>query len=224
MTRLVLCIAKGDAPYKIRSALDTTLVPMSDHGGSPHGGDFFDTNTWFVPKPFAETSPLFLQIIPYMTLWNSDHSKVLAYKRGAESEEKRLLAKWSVGIGGHVDLPDVNMSIDDEEHIDFMATLVQAAAREVWQEVGINTDANTHFEALIYDPTTPVGEVHLGLWAQIALAGCDDLRAFKFEANVIESVKWVTPKEAIEMGLDQFEEFSRPVLIECANQVTEAES
>ena len=61
-------------------------------------------NLSFLPRSRAEDDPSFKQIIPYALI--SGQGKVLRYKRGKASGEKRLVAKASIGIGGHMNDQD----------------------------------------------------------------------------------------------------------------------
>src|ERR1700739_4191728 len=57
-------------------------------------------NNFFAARSSAETDPNLKQIIPYAILVSD--GKVLRYKRGKKSGEQRLVAKGSIGIGGHM--------------------------------------------------------------------------------------------------------------------------
>src|SRR5262249_61856216 len=61
-------------------------------------------NNFFTPRSSAETDPSLKQIIPYSILRSA--GKILRYKRGKKSGEQRLVAKGSIGIGGHMDDKD----------------------------------------------------------------------------------------------------------------------
>ena len=59
----------------------------------------------FQPRGPMETDPSFKQLIPYVLLqWTNEQGEVMlfTYTRGGGSGEKRLHAKRSVGIGGHI--------------------------------------------------------------------------------------------------------------------------
>ena len=62
-------------------------------------------NNSFRLRAEAETDPGFKQIIPYVVI--TDGARVLHYVRGKKAGEQRLVAKGSIGIGGH---------INDEDH------------------------------------------------------------------------------------------------------------
>src|SRR5437763_16940392 len=56
-------------------------------------------NNFFLRRPLAEEDPSHKQIIPYVLLVHGD--KVFYYVRGKRAGEQRLVAKGSIGIGGH---------------------------------------------------------------------------------------------------------------------------
>ena len=56
-------------------------------------------NNFFTPRAPAETNPDLKQIIPYVVLVHG--GRVLHYVRGKKAGEQRLVAKGSIGIGGH---------------------------------------------------------------------------------------------------------------------------
>src|SRR5437899_10615123 len=57
-------------------------------------------NNFFFPRAQAENDPAYKQIIPYVLLAFQD--RVLHYVRGKKAGEQRLVAKGSIGIGGHM--------------------------------------------------------------------------------------------------------------------------
>src|SRR5690349_19859705 len=61
-------------------------------------------NNHFMPRGLAETDPNFKQIIPYVII--TDGKSVLHYVRGKKAGEQRLVAKGSIGIGGHINQDD----------------------------------------------------------------------------------------------------------------------
>src|SRR5436190_18265702 len=64
-------------------------------------------NNFFTPRAPAETNPALKQIIPYVLLVHA--GRVFHYVRGKKSGEQRLVAKGSIGIGGHMN--------DGDEHL-----------------------------------------------------------------------------------------------------------
>src|SRR5215472_11938349 len=57
-------------------------------------------NNFFIPRSQAESDPTFKQIIPYALVVFK--KSVLHYVRGKKAGEQRLVAKGSIGIGGHM--------------------------------------------------------------------------------------------------------------------------
>src|ERR1700731_3461276 len=57
-------------------------------------------NNFFLSRAQAEKDPSHKQIIPYVLLTHG--GKVLHYVRGKKAGEPRLVAKGSIGIGGHM--------------------------------------------------------------------------------------------------------------------------
>jgi predicted NUDIX family phosphoesterase len=112
-------------------------------------------NNSFLPRAQAERDPTHKQIIPYTLLAFED--KVLYYVRGKEAGEQRLVAKGSIGIGGHLNDFDKGLFNLDEEHYN------RVVEREVHEEIHLLAKFQNHVAALINDDTTEVGRVHLGV-------------------------------------------------------------
>ena len=112
-------------------------------------------NNFFLPRGQAENDPTHKQIIPYVLLACGD--KVLHYVRGKKAGEQRLVAKGSIGIGGHMNDTDESLFAWDE------AAYRAGVEREVNEEVKIDTKFEDKVVALLNDDTTEVGRVHLGI-------------------------------------------------------------
>src|SRR5664279_4674439 len=112
-------------------------------------------NNSFQPRARAETDPAFKQIIPYVVI--TDGKSVLHYVRGKKGGEQRLVAKGSVGIGGH---------INDEDHTLFAfgrQAFQEAVKREVCEELAVQGEFDVKPVGLINDDSTEVGRVHFGV-------------------------------------------------------------
>src|SRR6187397_2370807 len=70
-------------------------------------------NNFFTPRPPAESDPSLKQIIPYVLLVHG--GRVFHYVRGKKSGEQRLVAKGSIGIGGHMNDGDESLFAWDEK-------------------------------------------------------------------------------------------------------------
>ncbi len=112
-------------------------------------------NNFFLPRAQAEKDPNHKQIIPYALLTHGD--KVLHYVRGKRAGEQRLVAKGSIGIGGHMNESDESLFALDE------AAYRAGVEREVAEEIAIKTKFEDRIVALLNDDSTEVGQVHLGV-------------------------------------------------------------
>jgi predicted NUDIX family phosphoesterase len=112
-------------------------------------------NNSFMPRARAEIDPNFKQVIPYVVV--TDGKSILHYVRGKKAGEQRLVAKGSIGIGGH---------INDEDHSLFAVGLQafqEAVEREVCEELAIQGPFDAKPVGLINDDSTEVGRVHFGI-------------------------------------------------------------
>jgi predicted NUDIX family phosphoesterase len=112
-------------------------------------------NNFFFPRAQAENDPAYKQIIPYVLLAFQD--RVLHYVRGKKAGEQRLVAKGSIGIGGHMNESDESLFAWDEQ------AYRAGVEREVNEEIKIDTQFEDRIVALLNDDTTEVGRVHLGI-------------------------------------------------------------
>ena len=112
-------------------------------------------NTRYIPRSVAEDDPSFKQIIPYVLVQR--RRTLLHYVRGKASGEKRLVAKGSIGIGGHINHRDEDLF---GSGLDFYE---EAVRRELHEELRIDADLTTRIVAVINDDSTPVGCVHFGV-------------------------------------------------------------
>ena len=112
-------------------------------------------NNSFLARASAETNPAFKQVIPYVII--TDGKSILHYVRGKKAGEQRLVAKGSIGIGGH---------INDEDHTLFafgVQAFQDAVKREVCEELSVQGEFDARPVGLINDDSTEVGQVHFGV-------------------------------------------------------------
>jgi predicted NUDIX family phosphoesterase len=112
-------------------------------------------NNFFLPRSEAEINPAYKQIIPYAVIAFED--SVAYYVRGRKSGEQRLVAKGSIGIGGHMNETDESLFALDEE------AYRAGVEREINEEIKIDSPFEDRIVALLNDDTTEVGRVHLGI-------------------------------------------------------------
>ena len=110
---------------------------------------------FFIPRPKAENDPGYKQIIPYALI--AFGKTVLHYVRGKKAGEQRLVAKGSIGIGGHMNETDESLFALDEQ------AYRVGVEREVNEEIKIDTPFEDRIVALLNDDSTEVGRVHLGI-------------------------------------------------------------
>jgi len=147
----------------------------------------------FIPRDSAERDPAFKQLIPYVVLKHG--SKVFSYVRGAESSEGRLVARRSIGLGGHIE------PLDDSLFRSPSQIYGEAAKREVAEEVTVESPYEEQIIGLINDNSDEVGRVHLAvvhLWnltepavrkkeRQITEAGFREMGALRDEPEELEA-------------------------------------
>jgi predicted NUDIX family phosphoesterase len=112
-------------------------------------------SNFFIARPDAEGNPAYKQIIPYALI--VFQSTVLHYVRGKKAGEQRLIAKGSIGVGGHMNETDESLFAMDEQ------AYRAGVEREVNEEIEIGTPFEDQIVALLNDDSTEVGRVHLGI-------------------------------------------------------------
>jgi len=153
-------------------------------------------NNSFQPRAKAETDPNFKQIIPYVVV--TDGKSILHYVRGKKAGEKRLVAKGSIGIGGH---------INDEDHSLFAVGLQafqEAVRREVCEELAVQDEFDAKPVGLINDDSTEVGRVHFGI-VHVLLRSPDKVTK---NEQVITQVEFI-PVEELKAKREQMESWSQ---------------
>jgi predicted NUDIX family phosphoesterase len=133
------------------------------------------SNNFFTPRPPAETDPSMKQIIPYVLLVHGD--RALHYVRGKKAGEQRLVAKGSIGIGGHMNDHDEGLFALDHD------AYLTAVQREINEELRLNSKYTNHIVALLNDDANEVGKVHLGV-VHVFRLETDDVQ--KGEAMITE--------------------------------------
>jgi predicted NUDIX family phosphoesterase len=107
--------------------------------------------SFFMPRGDVEEDPCYQQVIPYVVFRHA--GRYLLTRRLKASSERRLRDLYSLGIGGHINPPDVDGGDP-----------VTEGMRREWEEEVVYTGA---FEArplgLIHEESAPVGRVHLGV-------------------------------------------------------------
>ena len=158
---------------------------------------FFEPPTpRFMPRNAAEIDPSFKQIIPYAIFTHA--GRILSYVRGSKSGEQRLAAKRSIGIGGHMNDSDAGQSVFD------LHAYRNALAREIAEELHIQTPYRERPVALLNDDSTEVGRVHLGV---VHIFECES-DAISQGESVITDLRFLT-REELHQERDALETWSR---------------
>jgi len=106
----------------------------------------------FMPRQDVEEDPTFQQIATYIVFRHA--GRYLLTKRLRASSERRLHHLYSLGVGGHINPPDA-----------VRADPIQDGLWREWQEEIEYPGRVAHrLVGLIKDDSTPVGQVHLGLF------------------------------------------------------------
>ncbi|MEA1884312.1 MAG: NUDIX hydrolase [Thermotogota bacterium] len=112
-----------------------------------------EKNGLFKDRDTVEQDPYYKQIIPYIAMVN-EKIEILTLKRLTTQSEKRLHNKISLGVGGHVNNEDSKTPLD---------AFKKGMQREIDEEVKVKLMETPEFLGVIYDSTTSVGQVHLGM-------------------------------------------------------------
>jgi predicted NUDIX family phosphoesterase len=154
----------------------------------------------FRPRGEVETDPSFKQLIPYVVLRCS--GELFNYTRGSSGAEKRLQALRSVGVGGHISRDDGPPTDDPYRH---------GLERELREEVEIAVPYRERCLGFIYDGTTPVGRVHLGV---VHLLDLDEPLAWPREEGIEDA--GFAPLGELLRRRDEFESWSQFVMVQLA--------
>jgi len=152
----------------------------------------------FMPRSQAEQDPSFKQLIPYVIMTHD--GKYLSYVRGKRAGETRLVAKRSVGIGGHINPIDAEFGPLFAYMYDSYLAAVQ---REVAEELAVEAVHKDRIVALLNDESNEVGSVHLGI---VHLWSLDEPMVSKRE-QMITQMAFMTPTE-LEAERDSLETWS----------------
>jgi predicted NUDIX family phosphoesterase len=152
----------------------------------------------FMPRSQAETDPDFKQVIPYVVI--TDGHSILHYVRGKKAGEQRLVAKGSIGIGGHVNQEDETLFAFGYGAQAFK----EAVHREVTEEVSIQGEFEVKPIGLINDDSTEVGRVHFGV---VHILLCSPDRVKKNE-QVITQMEFI-PMDELRKKREQMETWSQ---------------
>jgi predicted NUDIX family phosphoesterase len=156
-------------------------------------------NNLFLLRTQAEQDIRYKQLIPYIVLRFQD--SVFSYVRGKKSSESRLVAMRSIGVGGHIEPADQSLFSSDQD------MYLEAARREVSEEVQLDSPYYESIVALINDDSTDVGKVHLGIMHIWDLA---EPKVTKREGLITQA--GFVQMESLKANLEELETWSRIAL------------
>lgn len=150
-------------------------------------------NIQFRPRDEMEQDPSFKQLIPYCLFRHGD--TLFHYTRGTSQGEKRLHARKSVGVGGHVSAEDLGKG---------PSLYREGMRRELDEEVQIDTPYRDRLVGLLNDDLTEVGKVHLGI---VHLFEVDAPKVSPREQSMLET--GFSPVSELVRTSDEFETWSQ---------------
>ncbi len=124
----------------------------------------------FIERNLAENNTKYKQIIPYVVL--KDGEDFIVYKRTNKQSEDRLHNKYSLGVGGHINLEDKAPTA--------LGTILNGMLRELSEEFDVVLHDFKYVGLLNYEGSS-VSEVHLGVIfiADIDYVGVKELDKFE---------------------------------------------
>jgi predicted NUDIX family phosphoesterase len=119
----------------------------------------------------VETDTSILQPIPYCIVFCRATKRILSYKRSKKGGETRLHDMYSIGFGGHININDMKNCLKELDEKDphvfgYRCPIRLGAYRELEEELSLTRDdvrALQLFKWYIYDDTSEVSSVHIGL-------------------------------------------------------------
>jgi predicted NUDIX family phosphoesterase len=164
--------------------------------------------TKLIPRSKCETDLDTLQLIPYVVIRDINTGKYLSYIRGLDGDESKLHNKVSIGVGGHVDVEAGDW---------ILSTLVTEAARELEEELGLDTIITIPLLAdsviqssIIYSNEDKVSSVHVGISMLIEI---DTSNITSNEENVITNLQLLDYTELLDTDRFDLEKWSYLALV-----------
>ncbi len=136
-------------------------------------------NLIIYPRSEAEYNKSLKQLVVYVII--KLNNSYLYYRRTSSTSEKRLLQKYSIGVGGHVNSRDfeqtelTGINLDSTHYHKSESLLNQAIWREINEEITINSKIIQYPKLLCFinDDSDEVGKVHFGVVWEIMIANSD---------------------------------------------------
>lgn len=172
-----------------------------------------------IDRALVENDPNLLQIVTYTVL--RAEGKILVYKRGKSGGETRLHERYSIGVGGHVNMNDVMRAITfTAANKQLTDPIWQCMVRELNEELVLTADNDFRVQNIpvIYDDSNEVSIVHAGFANVVDLPTMEHAKA---KEDCIEDVQWLTLEELQtpewQQKLESWSNIAVKSLVEAAN-------
>jgi predicted NUDIX family phosphoesterase len=128
-----------------------------------------DFGIMFAPRHLLEENPKYRQIIPYVVFRDGDRYACFQRVKG---HEKRLSNKYTIGVGGHIDISDMEFADQTSEESTLQTLIILAAQREIFEETLYEGAYFEDFKQIgtIESSDTPVDCVHYGVVFELELS------------------------------------------------------
>lgn len=164
-----------------------------------------------------EIGKLLPQILGYFQVTDTE-GRILTYRR--KGKEKGLLGKYSIGIGGHVDLTDYVMGYKDQNDqlsiglLDSIVGIIEnGAKRELSEEITLDLFGELVFDKMISSYADPTSIVHVALIKELVV---NDVSSLNYSEEEFNAVQWLTKQELKELhehsGDVEFETWSKLII------------
>jgi predicted NUDIX family phosphoesterase len=199
-------------PYCAKRELKGAFPGMVLHDDQPGNLGVFTLKvllrSYFMRRGDIEDDPATQQIIPYVVVQDVN-GDILVYNRGSSGGEERLARKWSIGVGGHVNMGDALPFSEFPTSSQRWTIIHKAIKRELLEELeGLGDIRTPSFFGFLDVDTTPVDEVHFGIVFKLI---CTDSSKVK-PSSEIEEIRWVTLEELKSYELENWSELVRDAL------------
>lgn len=195
-------------------------------------GSFLADNVAVLPRtPLLERACRYKQLIVYVVVTRRDEfgvSRTLVYQRkGKQEGEQRLAGKFSIGVGGHVEVRDFAPSMKTVDtarpYVDpdsLEDACLSAALRELDEELLWPTLSPTearpdlgmfvNLHARLYTPQDQVGRAHIGLVYTCELLDGHEIPVY----GPGEQTLWLSEAELMAFDLNSCETWTRVLLLQ----------
>lgn len=128
---------------------------------------------FFVERAYAERTPALKQVIPYSVI--ECDGRILLFRRLATGGEARLHGKHSIGIGGHINPEDLDVTANGAS-ANARNPIDAGTRREIEEELAVSGEYKVARIGLLNDDSNPVGAVHVGVVQVVRVRGSVDIR------------------------------------------------